>query len=190
MRIEANRAIEVEARAAPARSQKSLAFQRAWQAIPKEGFIPEKSSFRPERFAPFLNSIFLVELSDDPARRLLIRLAGQEIRDGLGCELRGMSYSDFVPEEHRNLAGSSMQLMFGPRPCGRWVGKEVVHFDGYREPIEMTQLPMIDGASGTRLVIGIVEGFGAQESHRIDGKFRFESRDREYFIDIGAGVPA
>lgn len=189
MRIEANRAIEMDTRAAPARSQKSLAFQKAWEAIPKEGFIPEKSSFRPERFASFLNSIFLVELSDDPARRLLIRLAGQAIRDGLGCELRGMSYADFVPEEHRSQAGNSMQLMFGPRPCGRWIGKEVAHLDGYREPIEMTQLPMIDSATGAHLVIGIVEGFGLLEPHQADGKFRFESRDREYFIDIGAGVP-
>lgn len=53
----------------------------------------------------------------------------------------------------------------------------------------MTQLPMTDNATGARLVIGIVEGFGAPEPHSADGKFRFESRNREYFFDIGAGVP-
>ncbi|MFN3933395.1 MAG: PAS domain-containing protein [Parvibaculum sp.] len=189
MRIEANQTIEPDERPVPARSPKSLAFQKAWEAIPKEGLIPDKSSFRPERFAQFLNSIFLVELSSDPARRIVFRIVGQTIRDALGRELRGMSYSDFVPEEHRSQAGSSMQLMFGPRPCGRWVGKEVVHLDGYREPVEMTQLPMTDNATGARLVIGIVEGFGTPEPHSADGKFRFESRNGEYFFDIGAGVP-
>lgn len=189
MSIEASQTIEPADRPAPARSARSLAFQQAWQAIPKDGFIPEKSAFRPERFAPFLNCIFLVELSDDPARRILIRLAGQTIRDGLGCELRGMNYSDFVPEEHRHDAGSSMQLLFAPRPCGRWVSKEVAHLDGYRQPIEMTQFPMLDSAAGTRLILGIVEGLGSPEPHQADGNFRFENRDREHFIDIGAGMP-
>jgi hypothetical protein len=176
-------------RPAPVRSARSLAFQQAWQTIPRDGFIPEKSAFRPERFAPFLNCIFLVDLSDDPARRLVIRLAGQTIRDALGRELRGMSYSEFVPEEHRNRSGSSMQLMFAPRPCGRWVSKEIAHLDGYREPIEMTQFPMIDSAAGTRLILGIVEGLGTAVPHQADGHFRVENRDQEFFIDIGAGVP-
>lgn len=187
MRIEANQTLVPTDR--PARSKRSLAFQKAWETIPRDGLIPEKSAFRPERFAAFLNCIFLVELSDDPARRIVIRLAGQAIRDGLGCELRGMSYADFVPEENRNSAGSSMQLMFGPRPCGRWISKEVAHLDGYREPIEMTQFPMLDSAAGARLILGIAEGFGTLEPHLADGKFRFENRDAERFIDIGAGVP-
>lgn len=189
VRIEANRTIEVGTRAAPARSQKSLAFQQAWASIPKEGLVPDKSAFRPERLAAFLNDIFLVELTDNPGHRLTFRLAGQAIRDGVGCELRGMNYSDFVPAVHREHAGSSMLLMFGPRPCGRWISKEVVHPDGFHEPIELTQLPMLDAATGTRLILGIAEGFGTLERHEGDGNFLLENRDVEHFIDIGAGVP-
>lgn len=167
----------------------SFAFQQAWLAIPKEGLIPDKSAFRPERLAAFLNNIFLVEFTDNPGHRLNFRLAGQAIRDGVGRELRGMNYSDFVPAAHRDHAGHSMNLMFGPRPCGRWVSKEIVHMDGFHEPIELTQFPMLDAAAGTRLILGIAEGFGTLVRHEGNGNFHFENRDAEYFIDIGAGVP-
>lgn len=172
------------------RSQQSLAFQQAWATIPKQGLVPDKADFRPERLAPFLNDIYLVELTGDPERRLVFRLAGQTIRNALGIDLRGLSYADFVPEEHRLHAGISMDLMFGPRPCGRWIGKDIVHLDGYREPIELTQLPMTDRATGARLVLGIAEGFGAAGMHEGEGQFCFECRETEYFIDIGAGLPA
>ena len=82
-----------------------------------------------------------------------------------------------------------MNLMFGPRPCGRWVSKEIVHMDGFHEPIELTQFPMLDAAAGTRLILGIAEGFGTLVRHEGNGNFHFENRDAEYFIEIGAGVP-
>lgn len=173
----------------PSRSEKSRAFETAWAAIPKTGFIPDKAAFRPERFARFLNDIYLIELNDEPGQRLLFRLAGQTIRDGLGLELKGQNYIDFVPPEHRESSGLSMHLMFGERPCGRWVGKEVVHTDGYRQPVQLTQFPMTELAAGKRLVLGIAEGLGPVLEHDANGAFRFESREAECFIDTGAGVP-
>lgn len=152
-------------------------------------FIPDKAEFRPERLVPFLTDIYLVELHDDPGSRLLFRLAGETIREALGLELKGHNYADFVPPEHRERSGLSMRQMFGARPCGRWVGKEVVHTDGYRRPIELTQFPMTDFATGAKLVIGIAEGLGPALAHDASGEFRFESREAECFIDIGAGVP-
>ncbi|MDO9125961.1 MAG: PAS domain-containing protein [Parvibaculum sp.] len=183
--------MESDAPACPARSAKSIAFQEAWAGIPKSALIPDKADFRPERLKNFLNDIYLVELHQEAERRLLFRLAGQSVRDGLGIEMRGLNYVDFVPPEHRASAGISMRKMFGPVPCGRWVRKEVVHRDGFREPIELTQMPMTDLAGGGWLVIGIVEGFGENRAHAEadEGKFRFESFDAEYFIDIGAGLP-
>lgn len=191
MRIEASRISgDEQTIAAPrSRSPKSIAFEKAWAAIPRQGIIPDKADFRPERLAAFLNDIYLIEFNDDPARRLTVRLAGQTIRNGLGCDLRGMSYADFVPPEHRAHTGGSMGLMFGPRPCGRWVSKEIVHLDGFREPIELTQFPMLEAATGARLILGIAEGFGALNTHEGDGNFLFECRDAERFIDIGAGLP-
>lgn len=183
--------MEGEAPACPARSAKSIAFQEAWAGIPKSAFIPDKADFRPERLKAFLNDVYLVELHDEADRRVLFRLAGQSIRDGLGIDMRGLNYTDFVPSEHRERSGISMQLLFGPVPCGRWVRKEIVHRDGFRELIQLTQFPMTDLASGARLVLGIVEGFGEDHTHADadEGNFRFENLDMEHFIDIGAGVP-
>lgn len=175
----------------PGRSERSLAFQRLWAEIPRSGFIPDKTAFRPERFASFLPDIYLVELNPEVERRLIIRLAGQNIRDHLGTDIKGMNYADFVPPEHRELSGTSMHRMFGARPCGRWVRKEIVHTQGYRERIEMTQLPMLDTHDGTHLVLGIIEGFGESLPDGNDGTgFRFESFEAEHFIDTGAGLPA
>ena len=171
------------------RSEVSIAFERAWSAIPKDGLIPDKADLRPERFAPFLRNAYLVELHDEPERRVLFRIAGEVIRNALGVDLRGRNYIDFVPEEHRATSGTSMKLMFGAQPCGRWVRKEVVHRDGFRQILELTQLPVIDRASGLQLVLGIAEGFGEDVAHTADGRFRFECLDHEQFIDIGAGLP-
>jgi hypothetical protein len=174
--------------ASGARSERSIGFERAWAAIPKSGAIPDKADFRPERFASFLNDIYLVELHHEEAKRVLFRLAGEHIRNSLGVELRGQNYIDFVPEEHRETSGISMKLMFSPHPCGRWVRKEVVHRDGFRERLDLTQFPMTDKANGLRLILGIAEGFGESFSHA-DGRFRFEHVDGEHFIDIGMGLP-
>lgn len=164
------------------RSALSHAFEAAWSAIPKHGArIPDKADFRPERFARFLPDIYLVELSDDPQNRLPIRLAGNNIRDHLGVDVKGMNYADFVPPERHALAGATMPRMFADPPLGRWVRKDIIHRDGYREMIEMTQLPMFEAATGTRLVIGLIEGFGA-ELHG-EGHFRFEDRDSELFFE-------
>lgn len=173
------------------RSAKSVAFQQAWASIPKQGHVPDKADFRPERLKALLNDVYLVELHEETEKRVLFRLAGQSIRDGLGIEMRGLNYTDFVPPEHRESSGISMQLMFGPAPCGRWVRKEIVHRDGFRELIQLTQFPMTDLASGARLVLGIVEGFGEDRAHAEadEGNFRFENLDAEHFIDIGAGLP-
>ncbi|ABS64006.1 protein of unknown function DUF1457 [Parvibaculum lavamentivorans DS-1] len=183
--------MEGAAPACPVRSAKSIAFQEAWAEIPKSALIPDKADFRPERLKTFLNDIYLVELHEEAERRVLFRLAGQSVRDGLGIEMRGLNYVDFVPPEHREASGISMRKMFGPVPCGRWVRKEIVHSDGFRERIELTQMPMTDMASGCWLVIGIVEGFGENHAHAAadNGQFRFESLDAEHFIDIGAGLP-
>lgn len=171
------------------RSERSLAFQAAWLKLPRTGFVPDKADFRPERLAPFLTDIYLVELSNNPSARLQVRLAGATLRDRLGLDLRGQNYADFVPTEHREESGLSMRLMFGPVPCGRWVRKEIVHTDGYREPIELTQFPMTDLSTGTRLILGIASGFGDGFCHEPEGEFIIENRETEQFIDIGAGVP-
>jgi hypothetical protein len=171
------------------RSDASIAFENAWSAIPKDGIIPDKAELRPERFAPFLRNTYLVELHDEPERRVLFRIAGEGIRNALGVDLRGRNYIDFVPEEHRDTSGTSMKLMFGAQPCGRWVRKEVMHRDGFRQLLELTQFPVRDRANGSQLVIGIVEGFGEDIAHAADDRFRFECLDHEQFIDIGAGVP-
>ena len=171
------------------RSDASIAFENAWSAIPKDGIIPDKAELRAERFAPFLRNTYLVELHDEPDRRVLFRIAGEGIRNALGVDLRGRNYIDFVPEEHRDTSGTSMKLMFGAQPCGRWVRKEVMHRDGFRQLLELTQFPVRDRANGSQLVIGIVEGFGEDIAHAADDRFRFECLDHEQFIDIGAGVP-
>jgi hypothetical protein len=189
MHIHPVRESEASGAILPPRSGTSIAFEQAWSAIHKDGLVPDKAELRPERFAPFLRTAYLVELHDEPERRILFRIAGETIRNALGVDLRGRNYIDFVPEPHRETSGISMNLMFAPRPCGRWVRKEVVHRDGFRQILDLTQFPVSDRASGHRLVIGIVEGFGEDSVHAPDGGFRFDQLDREHFIDIGAGLP-
>ena len=171
------------------RSPTSKAFQLAWANIPKTGFIPDKADFRAERFAPFFPIIYLIELSDDPEKRMMFRLAGQTVRDNIGLDLKGWNYANFIPEEHRTRSGISMFRMFADPPCGRWVCKKVIHRGGHHQPVQLTQMPMMSDSEGKRLVLGIVEGLEREPPHSPDGYFRMENVHGDHPVDIGAGLP-
>lgn len=179
-----------ESRPDAERSPTSLAFQRAWEAIEKTGPIPDKAQFRAERFAAFLPIIYLLELNADPKNRLVIRLVGERVRDGLGLNLTGKNYIDYVPGEHRPLSGASLFSLFETPPRGRWVQKTLIHRNGGRQAITLTQFPMISNTEGQHFVIGIAEGFDEEPTREPDGHFHFENGEAEHFIDIGAGLPA
>ena len=76
------------------RTERSHAFQRAWAAIPRDSSIPDKTDFRPERFASFLADIYLVELHTEAYRRVLFR---QLIQFLCGNPPGSSSGSDPVP---------------------------------------------------------------------------------------------
>ena len=172
------------------RSPTSLAFQRAWEAIEKTGPIPDKAQFRAERFAAFLPIIYLLELNAETENRLIFRLVGERVRNGLGLNLTGKNYIDYVPGEHRPLSGASLFSLFETPPRGRWVQKTLVHRNGVRQAIALTQFPMISNKDGQHFVIGIAEGFGNDLQHDPDGRFHFENSGWDHFIDIDAGLPA
>ncbi|MGX1199108.1 hypothetical protein [Parvibaculum sp. MBR-TMA-1.3b-4.2] len=166
------------------RSPTSLAFQRAWEAIEKTGPIPDKAQFRAERFAAFLPIIFLLELNAGPENRLIVRLAGERFRSGLGLNPTGENYIDYVTREHRPNSGASLFSLFDTPPRGRWVQKTLVHGSGFRQDITFTQFPMISKADGQRFVIGIAEGIREDLRHAPDGRFHFENGGTDLFIDI------
>ncbi|HCX67309.1 PAS domain-containing protein [Parvibaculum sp.] len=187
------RPLRNENEASPARrSERSIAFVKAWATIPRKGFIPDKADFRPERLAAFLNDVYLVELHEDLENRIRFRIAGEHIRNGLGFELKGRNYIDFVPDDHRAMSGMSMHRMFAPQPCGRWVRKCITRPGREQNIVELTQLPMMDRTHGVKLVIGIAEGFAEALLQSDCGSqgVLFENLESEHFFDIGAGLPA
>ena len=167
------------------RSPTSLAFQRAWEAIEKTGSIPDKAQFRPERFAAFLPIIYLLELNAGTENRLIIRLVGERVRGGLGLNLTGENYIDYVSAERRPTSGASLFSLF-ETPRGRWVQKTLVHRSGFCQDIALTQFPMMSEADGKHFVIGIAEGLHEDLRHDPDGRFHFENGGADLFIDIGA----
>ena len=168
------------------RSPTSLAFQRAWEAIEKTGPIPDKAQFRAERFAAFLPIIFLLELNAGPENQLIVRLAGERFRAGLGLNPAGENYIDYVTREHRPNSGASLFSLFDTPPRGRWVQKTLVHGSGFHQDITLTQFPMGSETDGKRFVIGIAEGLHEDLRHAPDGRFHFENGGVDLFIDIGA----
>lgn len=182
--------IDTAARNAPARSVRSLAFEAFWRALPKDGLIPLRSAFRPERATPFLRDLLLLEASFGATTVLRIRLAGSGLEGRVHRSLTGENYTDYFSDAQRPHAIANAKAVVH-RPCGRWTVSPVHYERGYAQYIEGTMFPLGAAGGSPPLILMLTNPLvssilpmstSGQAMHAhipaVDG-----------FIDIGAGVP-
>jgi hypothetical protein len=94
-----------------------------WQALRVAGSIPRRDQVDPRGLADQLEKVFLIErIAKGHAR---FRLAGMELGDLLGMDLRGMPLSAlFTPDARPRLADELEQAFTGPSILELWLEAE------------------------------------------------------------------
>ena len=174
---------------APQRSLRSLAFEAFWRALPKDGLVPPRSAFRPERARPFLGDLLLLEASFGATTVLRVRLAGSAFEARVHRSMTGENFTEYFSDAQRPHAIANAEAVV-KRPCGRWTVSPVHYERGYAQQIEATMFPLA-GESGMPLIVMLAHPIGttilpmstsgkAMHGHIpvVDG-----------FLDIGAGLP-
>lgn len=89
------------------------AFHAHWDACRKGRDVPNRSDIDPRRIAPLLSSTFIVERIAPGVVRL--RLAGMDLGDLMGMDVRGMPLCSFIaPESRAEFARHLVDLFDGP----------------------------------------------------------------------------
>ncbi|MCE9648630.1 MAG: PAS domain-containing protein [Parvibaculum sp.] len=174
--------------AGPLRSPQSLAFEAMWRDLPREGLIPSRSAFRPERAARLLPNILLLEIDTSPPVTTRIRLVGGALRSLAGCDVTGLDYLDLVPDRDYQAAHLRTCALY---PCATWAASPVVYKRGYNSLIEITNFPLTDDVTGMHLGLVLMREIGGDlpQYGQTGGPLELRPATAKAFIDIGAGVP-
>jgi hypothetical protein len=171
----------------PFRSERSLAFARYWQSLPKQDLIPFRADFDPVDQGPVLSTYVIHELVSPEMIR--IHLAGTVVSERYGREPTGKNYLDYIADWRRADAARSIFLTC-EHPCGLLVEHNSRAQDGSRIYTESFGLPMRDEDGHARWV-----HYQANEIDPPDpfstsrGRLAEIDADGEFYIDIGAGIP-
>lgn len=176
-------------RALITRSAQSLAFEAMWRDLPRDGLVPRRSAFRPERAARLLANIVLIDINTETPVTTRIRLMGGTLRNLAGIDVTGLDYLDLVPDrdyQARHLAACVLH------PCATWSASPVVYQRGYNSLTEITNFPLIDDATGGHVGLVLIHEIGSDlsKSRAIGKPVELRPAIAKMFIDIGAGVPA
>lgn len=155
-----------------------------WNGLPKEGLIPDRSSFDPVAIRDLMRAVTLLEIWS--LDRVEIRLAGTGVCEGMGFDPTGRNTLDLLAPEtrdrYRNLIAAQIET-----PCGRWNVLTTRHAGGVISRAEVITLPMFYARAGHHMILSY---FGTIDVVGYDvGGYQIMSYDDTRWIDIGAGVP-
>ena len=175
------------------RTPESELFEAMWRALPRDGRVPYRSSFHPERAGRLLANIVLLEVNpgaaaDGSDMTTHIRLVGGALRDLADLNITGLDYLDLVPDREYQARHLMTCLK---QPCAAWSLSPVVYDRGYSSLVEITNFPLIDNASGKHLALVLMIEIRNDLTLRQSTGRPVEMRPAitKTFIDIGAGVP-
>ena len=173
------------------RSAGSLAFEALWRSLPKEGLVPSRAAFDPNRATPFLQNIIIVEAPSAERPALMFRLAGDVVGERTGRSVAGTNYLDYLPKEQHAESLAAARLV-GEHPCGIWQLTPINYDRGFSQLVEVTTFPLAPAVDGIPLLIGYLTFHYGPSDFVVMPTDRAVSAETSRifrFIDIGAGVP-
>jgi hypothetical protein len=173
-----------------ARTELSFEFEAMWRALPRDGLVPNRSAFLPERAPRFLRHLLLCEALPNGKNAVRIRLIGSEFEHRVKRDLRGLDYLQFLPESlHRDAIESVRHIV--QRPCGLWQLTPVHYERGFSHLVEFTIFPLEPGANGVHLLLVLTQSLQGLLRHEpTNSKVMSVGTALSYqYVDVGAGVP-
>ena len=172
----------------PPRSGQSVAFERYWRSLPKQGLIPHRRDFTPAGMASLLRFVMLLEVSFEPAPSFRIRLVGGALQERIQRDVKGCDYLDFLPPDVREGAVTAVRYMFD-HPCGLWQITPL-HFErGVAVNVEATVFPMLGEPSPFMLTIGVPRDDHPNPQPSAGKPVLITSAPEYCYLDLGNGVP-
>jgi hypothetical protein len=172
-----------------ARTELSLEFEAHWRSLPKDGLVPRRSAFRPERAPKFLRHIILgeIRLGETPAIQVL--LGGTEYESRVRQSMKGENYLNFVSDADRPRVLATVREVV-KQPCGHWQIRQVHYARSHSQLIETTTFPLRADDDGEDLIIVLTQPLGLPiMPESTDGKVtKVNLPDAFQYIDLGAGV--
>ncbi|WP_020591521.1 PAS domain-containing protein [Kiloniella laminariae] len=165
----------------------SVAFFEHWQSLPREGLLPLRSSFLPERVPRLLSTLSIYELVSRDF--IKFRLIGTAIRERMGADMTGKNYLDFVDPARREKSGGSFWAVV-EQPCAMRVISNHAMTSGRHMFLEVLMVPVENDMGANPVVLcqtNEINKPGKDEFHNPDGLKLVTVSNRE-FIDIGAGL--
>lgn len=177
------------AMALPERTALSLEFEVHWRSLPKDGLVPGREAFRPERAQRFLPHIVLAEARLE-VPSICIRLAGTEFEARLQTGMKGRNYLEFVGETDLPLVITRARNVL-QHPCGIWEIRETHYERGYGQQVENTSFPLRSESGAVDLLLVLTQPLGRSiVAESTNGKMtRTKPTNIHRYIDIGAGLP-
>ncbi len=159
-----------------------------WLEMPRDGLVPNISSFHPEEIFRLLPAITIYELVSPEC--ILIRKGGSAIEYREDYEQKGENYLDKVAPERRTKAAESFFSMYA-QPCGMRVIMRHTMAHGTYIILEGLGLPFINDKDGAPLVYIInhdVKDPADEYLPERPDKFKGMILLQRDFIDIGGGI--
>ncbi|WP_299375987.1 PAS domain-containing protein [uncultured Kiloniella sp.] len=166
---------------------KSQALLDHWLSLPREGVLPLRSSFLPEKVPQILPSLIIYEMVAEDFIRF--RLAGTAVRERMGFDPTGENYLNYVADERKEKASQSFFAVID-QPCGMRVISNHGMSTGRKMFLEVLMLPLKNDMSPNPIVLCQSNEIKPIEEEQIPDNARVENITivRRDFIDIGAGI--
>ena len=172
------------------RSEGSRAVEAYWRSIcPPEGGVPHKDALNPAQIKAYLPNILLMEVHEQPERKLIVRLAGTALRDLWHIEPTGHDYMNFLPLAEKDEVFEGF-LKVAHHPCGRW--RQVISnfAEGGSLRVETSLFPLHNSKGKEPIILVFVELLTHTHELERRGPTHFASFPaRAEWIDLGFGTP-
>ncbi|MCZ4279720.1 PAS domain-containing protein [Kiloniella laminariae] len=169
------------------RHPNSQSFFEYWSSLPREGVLPLRSSFLPEKIPRLLPTLSIYELVSEDF--IKFRLVGSTIRERVVENYTGKNYLDYVAPERRAKASASLWAPM-KQPCGMRVFSNYNLSTGRTIFLEVVVLPVLNDLGENPVILLQSNEIKPRDNRSPDEEENLKvitvaGRD---FIDIGAGL--
>src|SRR5690348_16188310 len=123
------------------RTRDSIAFEAAWRALPRSGFVPDRRVLSLRAFKTMLPDIALLDIVPGSPVRSRVCLVGERIRERIPFPVVGQDYFHYVPAQMRASSARRLQTLVC-HPCGLWQILGIHYQRGLFKSLELTAFPL------------------------------------------------
>ncbi len=155
-----------------------------WDAIRGDDLVPDRKSFDPIAIRELMPAVTILEIWSP--ERIVPRLAGTGVCDGMGLDPTGRNWLDLQRPELREGYARRVTTQAN-HPCGRRSILRTRNVRGAVTRAEVIALPMTHALSGHKMLVSFFATLAILGYE--DGGYQVLDFEETHWIDIGAGVP-